>query len=372
MSQFTRCPACHTVFRVVQDQLRMSDGWVRCGQCADVFDAKASLAASAAELIPVELAQTVPAEPQVPAPLPAFLAAADNPPPESEAQGAAGPSPLIHSEATGVAPGVGKSGVEDSGSGPIEPVLWPDPFPPAGEAKANIAVDAVAPAASTSAADFASNESVETNAPAWRDPALDLALPPAPAVPPVAANGDPPAPAADVSFMRSPPSANPPQSGLRRFVLSLVALALFAVLAVQVAMLERDRLAAMFPQFKPALMLMCEKLGCTVASLRQIESVVIDSSSFNRSKGDTYRLNIGLRNTASVDVALPSVELTLTDSQDQALVRRVLSAAELVKPGSTESVLAAGAEWQGQATITVRLAANAERFTGYRVLAFYP
>ena len=172
--------------------------------------------------------------------------------------------------------------------------------------------------------------------------------------------------------MRSPPSANPPQSGLRRFVLSLVALALFAVLAVQVAMLERDRLAAMFPQFKPALMLMCEKLGCKVASLRQIESVVIDSSSFNRSKGDTYRLNIGLRNTASVDVALPSVELTLTDSQDQALVRRVLSAAELVKPGSTESVLAAGAEWQGQATITVRLAANAERFTGYRVLAFYP
>jgi ribosomal protein L11 methyltransferase len=30
----TRCSACGTVFRVVQDQLRVSEGWVRCGRCA--------------------------------------------------------------------------------------------------------------------------------------------------------------------------------------------------------------------------------------------------------------------------------------------------------------------------------------------------
>ncbi|MBU6261208.1 MAG: zinc-ribbon domain-containing protein, partial [Burkholderiales bacterium] len=39
----TRCPACDTVFRVVPDQLRVSEGWVRCGRCAEVFDASASL-----------------------------------------------------------------------------------------------------------------------------------------------------------------------------------------------------------------------------------------------------------------------------------------------------------------------------------------
>jgi len=39
MSLAARCPACATVFRVVQDQLRVSEGWVRCGRCAEVFNA---------------------------------------------------------------------------------------------------------------------------------------------------------------------------------------------------------------------------------------------------------------------------------------------------------------------------------------------
>ena len=39
MSYTTRCPACGTMFKVVPDQLKISDGWVRCGHCADVFDA---------------------------------------------------------------------------------------------------------------------------------------------------------------------------------------------------------------------------------------------------------------------------------------------------------------------------------------------
>ena len=39
MSLATRCTACGTVFRVVQDQLKVSDGWVRCGRCGEVFNA---------------------------------------------------------------------------------------------------------------------------------------------------------------------------------------------------------------------------------------------------------------------------------------------------------------------------------------------
>ena len=35
----TRCSACDTVFRVVPDQLRVSEGWVRCGRCSEVFNA---------------------------------------------------------------------------------------------------------------------------------------------------------------------------------------------------------------------------------------------------------------------------------------------------------------------------------------------
>src|ERR1700757_1763860 len=43
MSLVTRCPACATPFKVVRDQLRISDGWVRCGRCSQVFDATVDL-----------------------------------------------------------------------------------------------------------------------------------------------------------------------------------------------------------------------------------------------------------------------------------------------------------------------------------------
>ena len=82
MSQITRCPTCQTVFRVVQDQLRMSDGWVRCGQCSGVFDARATLAASATELSSIELAMQVHARPEELVQPPAFLAPAEEPQPE--------------------------------------------------------------------------------------------------------------------------------------------------------------------------------------------------------------------------------------------------------------------------------------------------
>jgi predicted Zn finger-like uncharacterized protein len=43
MSLATTCPNCSTCFRVVQDQLRVSEGWVRCGHCQQVFNALESL-----------------------------------------------------------------------------------------------------------------------------------------------------------------------------------------------------------------------------------------------------------------------------------------------------------------------------------------
>jgi predicted Zn finger-like uncharacterized protein len=43
VSLATRCPACGTTFKVVQDQLRISDGWVRCGRCSEIFDGNENL-----------------------------------------------------------------------------------------------------------------------------------------------------------------------------------------------------------------------------------------------------------------------------------------------------------------------------------------
>lgn len=46
MALVTRCPNCGTHFKVVRDQLRISEGWVRCGRCSEVFDASTALTES--------------------------------------------------------------------------------------------------------------------------------------------------------------------------------------------------------------------------------------------------------------------------------------------------------------------------------------
>ena len=58
MSLITRCPACATMFKLVPDQLRISAGWVRCGQCGVVFDASAQMLSYAeAAAVEAEAAQ---------------------------------------------------------------------------------------------------------------------------------------------------------------------------------------------------------------------------------------------------------------------------------------------------------------------------
>lgn len=42
MALVARCPKCNTAFRIVPDQLKISDGWVRCGKCSHVFNAAAT------------------------------------------------------------------------------------------------------------------------------------------------------------------------------------------------------------------------------------------------------------------------------------------------------------------------------------------
>jgi hypothetical protein len=62
------------------------------------------------------------------------------------------------------------------------------------------------------------------------------------------------------------------------------------------------------------------------------------------------------------------MELTLTDAQDQPVVRRVLTPADL---GMHDAALAAAGDWSG--SLGLQLPANGgSRIAGYRLLAFYP
>jgi predicted Zn finger-like uncharacterized protein len=309
MSLITRCPACGTMFKVVPDQLRISEGWVRCGHCADVFDASAHMQGDSA--MPE-------VQPTAPSPMPQ---------PEGQPQPAKPPDPEPQPE--------------------HEPEPEPEHTPPP-LAVTDFLVEPLMPrepAPQVSYLDAVDELSREESAPAVDDPALD-----------------------DVSFVQQARRKAFWRRPLVRATLGLAACMLLVALTLQIAVQERDRIAAAQPTLKLPLQQLCEPLGCTVGPPRQIEAVVIDGSTFSKLRGDAYRLNFTLRNQAATDIAMPAIELTLTDGQDQPVVRRVLTPADLGAPSAT---LAAGADWTGNFAMSVA-GSGTGRVAGYRVLAFYP
>ncbi|MEO8857154.1 MAG: DUF3426 domain-containing protein [Burkholderiaceae bacterium] len=159
------------------------------------------------------------------------------------------------------------------------------------------------------------------------------------------------------------------QRPLVRMALLLTVLLLLVLLAVQMLLHSRSRIAAANPAMRPALEALCALAQCTVGPMRQIESVAIESSSFTLLRPDTYRLAFSLKNNAGLDLAMPAFELSLTDTQDQPVIRRVLLPAEF---GADSRPLAAGSDWNASLELDVKTAAGIGRVAGYRLLAFYP
>lgn len=183
-------------------------------------------------------------------------------------------------------------------------------------------------------------------------------------------DADEAAPAAEtLSFMQPAPAAVFWQRIWVRAILLALAILLTFALLLQVAVHERDRLAAQFPAWQPFLQAVSEPLGYRVARLRQIDAISIEGSGFSRLAPGIYRLDFSLRNAALVDLAMPALEVTLTDAQDQTLIRRI------VRPGELQAdtaVLAARAEFNGSLVLSVQTAEDAARLAGYRLIAFYP
>lgn len=317
MSLITRCPACGTMFKVVPDQLRISEGWVRCGHCAEVFDAAASLQNEALPSLLQPQAPQPPAQPEAEAveasPAPAVVAAPE-----------AVPAPVT-APVTAPALLMRESAAQEPDS-IAPPPLYPSSFP--SEIRDSQTPD--------------SQWHRERNE---EEPDLD-----------------------DVSFVRHARRKDFWRRPPVRAVVMLLIVVLAGLLALQYAVHDRDRLAALKPQLRPWLQALCEPLRCTVGPPRQIDSIVIDSSSFSKLRNDAYRLNFTLRNQAAMAVAMPSVELTLTDTQDQPVIRRVLQPGDL----GADAVIPGASEWAGSLAMSVAPNGSSGRIAGYRLLAFYP
>ena len=328
MSFTTRCPACGTTFRIVADQLKISEGWVRCGHCADVFDATLYLE---------------PWSPDAPAP--------------------AGDAPLP-------APSVPQPQLT-AASDPNEdelvtrpPLPLPDELREAAPEDADFGTELQRFAAAKAAADASAATSKAQAA---------VSKGPSPAAPaPVDEPDDEAAVAPDTEavpgFVRQARQRAFWQSPGVRIGLSLLVLLLGALLAAQWALHERDRIAAWRPDLKPLLEQVCAPLGCRVGAVRNIDAIVIDSSALVRRLGNFHSFDLVLKNTSDTPLAMPALELSLTDTRDQVISRRVFLPEEW--PDAPEVLPA-----QGALTVSFRLSlavGEATPMAGYRALVFYP
>jgi predicted Zn finger-like uncharacterized protein len=153
-----------------------------------------------------------------------------------------------------------------------------------------------------------------------------------------------------------------------RAVLWLAAGVLVLTLAAQIAVSQRDRLAAQYPGTTPLLQALCRPMHCQIAPWRHLGAVAIDSSAFVRTGPNGFGFAVTLRNNGSAPIATPALELALIDAQDQPLARRVLNPADWGAPPQ----LAAYGEFNGAALLTVRGAVDAQAISNYRLAAFYP
>jgi predicted Zn finger-like uncharacterized protein len=314
MGLITRCPTCGTMFKVVADQLKISEGWVRCGHCAEIFDATADLRDESE----IDLPAVAKTDERV---------ASSGP--ESVSSGYPSVQSEVHDSVIEGAPDA--SEIEQQVNVLHEHPL-DQPFELRREDTGNV--------------ESAGPHGFSRPTPLAPEPELH-----------------------DLSFVRQARRREYWRKPLVRAALALLLLAFIALLAGQVAYQDRDRLALAYPELKPLLARMCDAMRCKLGAPRAIEAVTIETSSFNKLRGDTYRLNVTLKNQSATPVAMPALELTLTDTQDQAVVRRVLQSGEFA-PGTP--AIGAASDWSTSVGIVVNAAAAGGRVSGYRVIAFYP
>ena len=133
----------------------------------------------------------------------------------------------------------------------------------------------------------------------------------------------------------------------------------------------RDALAAHWPQTRPALTQMCAAAGCSVRPLRDVAALSIDASDLQADPAHKGLLILSatIRNRAGYALAYPHLELTLTDSTDQVVVRRAMAPGEYA--GGTAD-LAGGIAANGEAVVRLFIDASATSQAGYRLYLFYP
>ena len=143
------------------------------------------------------------------------------------------------------------------------------------------------------------------------------------------------------------------------------------LLLLQAATYFRDSLARDMPTLKPFLAVYCNLVGCDIALPRNADALTIESSDLKQipDRPQEIMFTTLLRNRANHTQAYPSIELTLTDTADQAVVKRIFHPADYL---ADKTQIQRGIASLQEANIRLRLELIDLSAVGYRLFVFYP
>lgn len=310
----TRCPACATHFRITPAQLKARAGSVRCGACQHVFNALDSLVEE-----------------------PVVVAAPAIPEPAQQALAAAIPEP-------GAAPGADSTGL--AAAPPDEIAVSPASTPELAEEAPQDIATLTPEVREPSIPELA--ETVRPDADTDADKEVEESLP--------------------EDWAEILPEPPPPPRRWPWVIGSLVAL---AALGLQAALAFRTELAVVWPQTRPTLAALCEPAGCEVGLPAKVALVGIEASDLHPESERKGRLILTatLKNRAPFAQTFPHLELTLTDTEDKAVARKVLAPADYLAPGTS---LPQGMHPGADIAVVVGIDSGEMPASGYRLYLFYP
>jgi predicted Zn finger-like uncharacterized protein len=303
----TRCAHCQTTFRVTPEQLKARAGKVRCGQCQTVFNALDNL-----------LEESLPATP-APAPMsPQTLEAEDTAPTFTVLDPT---QPGLDNDPPDTDPRIDIL---------LEPVEAPQALSESQAQALGKATGLILPRETTEIPGYSK----------WTEGVMATAF-------------------------------APEEEKSTRWPFILAAILLIIGLAGQTLFHFRSEIAVSAPALRPLLEAMSQALDTDIPLPRHVDLVSIEASDLQNdaTQGNVLVLNATVRNRAGYPQAYPSLELSLTDTQDAAIARRVFSPAEYLPARQpADQAFAANSD------IAIRLLIEAKDISaaGYRLYVFYP
>ena len=133
----------------------------------------------------------------------------------------------------------------------------------------------------------------------------------------------------------------------------------------------RHSLARDMPSMKPILVTYCNIVGCEIALPRNAEAITIESSDLKQfpDRPKEILLTALLRNRANYEQAFPSLELTLTDATDQAVIKKTFHPADYLQ---TKAKTGQGIAPLQEANVRLRVELIDLAAVGYRLYVYYP